>query len=315
MTNDPMAMTPSSGCGNAVTGRALTAGLIALVAVAACEREPPEEMVAELEQLEAERDELQQRVQELEERADALEDLRQRVGEVELPAAVRQQLEEDPPATAEDSVMVAVEGLRDQADALRGELGGARGQAAALRERVDSIQTAHREAEEEWESRLAQEEERSSELDSRLADVQGEREDLEQEVATLQGQIQDLRAEAAEVYFAAGTREELLERGIIEEEGGARVILGLFWKRGESLVPGRDLDPADFQRLDRRDADVIPLPRDDVAYHVISRQNLAYMSPTPGSERRIQGGADAIQITNPEAFWRNSRFLILMQEE
>lgn len=292
-------------------GRTLGVGLV-LVVLGACEREPPEEMVQEMEALEAERDELRERVQELEERVEVVDRIRSGVGDVELPDAVRAEMEEDPPATAYDSVMVVVEGIQDHAEGLRGQLQGARGQAAALQQRVDSIQAAMEDAEEEWQERLAQEEERVAELEGQVQGLQGERDQLQGQVSDLEGRVDDLRAEMAEVYYVAGTRQELMDRGIIAEEGGARVVLGLFWKRGEALVPARQFDPAAFERLDRREADQIALPRDDVRYQVISRQDLTYLEPTPGNDRVVEGGA--LQITDPEAFWRNSRFLILVEE-
>lgn len=293
--------------------RLLGVGVLLAVVAGACEREPPEEMVQEMEALEAERTELEQRVQELEERADVVDEIRTGVDDMDLPEAVREELEEDPPGTAYDSVMVVVEGIQEQAEGLWSQLQGARGEAATLRQRVDSIQVAMEEAEVDWEGRVAAEEERASDLEGQVQALQGERDQLQGDVADLEGRVAALQSEIHEVFYVAGTRQELIDQGIIDEEGGARVILGLFWKRGEALVPSREFDPAAFEQLDRREADEIVLPRDDVRYQVVSRQDVGYMEPTPGNDRVVEGGA--IRITDPEAFWRNSRFLILMEEE
>lgn len=293
-------------------GGFLVASLLLLV-LGACEREPPDEMVAEIDALETERAQLEERVNELEQRADALDELRDGVEALELPASIREELDEDPPATARDSVMVVLDGVRSHAEALQGELQGARGQAGGLQAQVDSMQAAAEESEEEWEARLSQEEGRVSQLESQVTELEGERDVLQGQVADLEGRVDGLQSELHEVNVVAGTRQELIDQGIIAEEGGARVVLGLFWRRGEALVPAREFDPAAFQQLDRREAHEIDLPRDDVRYHVISRQDLSYLDPAPGNDRIVEGGT--LYVTDTDAFWRNSRYLILMQEE
>ena len=72
------------------------------------------------------------------------------------------------------------------------------------------------------------------------------------------------------VYYVIGTKDELLERGVIEEEGGSRVLF-VFGKRGKTVVPARELDPAQFTAIDRRVVTEIPMPWADRDYRIASR--------------------------------------------
>lgn len=111
------------------------------------------------------------------------------------------------------------------------------------------------------------------------------------------------------VYYVIGTKDELLERGVVEEEGGSRVLF-VFGKRGETLVPARDLDPAQFTPIDRREVTEIPMPWADREYAIASRQDLTAIATPLDEEGRFRG---VLQVSNPDAFWAVSRFLIIVQ--
>ena len=59
---------------------------------------------------------------------------------------------------------------------------------------------------------------------------------LEADKEELAAEITSMEDAAAKVYYVIGTKDELVERGIIEKEGGARVLFVL-WKKGKTLVP------------------------------------------------------------------------------
>lgn len=111
------------------------------------------------------------------------------------------------------------------------------------------------------------------------------------------------------VYYVIGTRDELLERGVIEEEGGSRVLF-VFGKRGKTVVPARELDPAQFTAIDRRAVTEIPMPWADRDYRIASRQDVSALATAPDEDGDFRG---VIRIADPEAFWEASRFLIIVQ--
>jgi hypothetical protein len=123
--------------------------------------------------------------------------------------------------------------------------------------------------------------------------------------------------DANEVWYVVGTKEELLERGVVREEGGSRVLF-IFGKRGKTLVPSRNIDPTMFTNADRRTLSYIPLPRDEesqdddeVKWSVVTHQDLGAVGTPLDEDGRVVG--DALSITDPERFWANGRYLIIVQ--
>jgi hypothetical protein len=111
------------------------------------------------------------------------------------------------------------------------------------------------------------------------------------------------------VYYVIGTREDLRARGIIEEEGGSRVLL-VFGRRGTTLVPARGLDTSHFIPADRRKLEEITLPDPERAYRIASRQDVSALETPPDEDGDIRG---SLRIADPDRFWANSRFLILVE--
>lgn len=112
------------------------------------------------------------------------------------------------------------------------------------------------------------------------------------------------------VWYLVGTKEELLERGIIREEGGSRVLF-IFGKRGKTLVPARDLDLATFSIADQRYLTEIPLPDAENDYTVVTRQDLTALETAADDKGRIRG--ESVRIADPDRFWAGSRVLILVR--
>lgn len=107
-------------------------------------------------------------------------------------------------------------------------------------------------------------------------------------------------------YYIVGSEKELIEKGIVEHEGGANLLVA---RVGRTLQPARLLDPEQFVAIDRRDVLEIPLPDSTRRYAVVSRQSLdnAEVGQRDKSEFRGQ-----LRIHDPERFWGSSRFLILV---
>jgi hypothetical protein len=72
-----------------------------------------------------------------------------------------------------------------------------------------------------------------------------------------------------------------------------------------TVAPARELDPANFTKIDRLANRTITLPEGE--YKIFSRQNPAYVTPQATKDGKIAGG---LTIDQPERFWETSRFLI-----
>jgi len=131
---------------------------------------------------------------------------------------------------------------------------------------------------------------------------------LTQEKSVLTDTVSALTTRENTVYYVAGTKKELLEKGIIREVGGTRFLL--VTRTGESLKPADNLDPSAFTAIDRRQVAEIPLPRPDKKYKLITNQNLSGANVPAEMNGKVKG---SLQITNPEHFWSNSKFLILVE--
>jgi hypothetical protein len=109
--------------------------------------------------------------------------------------------------------------------------------------------------------------------------------------------------------MVAGTKKELMAKGIVSEVGGSRV-LGVGWRTGETLVPARTLNTADFTALTKRETVEISLPDPSKKYRLVSRQNVEHLEAKPDKDGKVQG---TLRITDPDGFWGPSRFLILVE--
>lgn len=132
---------------------------------------------------------------------------------------------------------------------------------------------------------------------------------LAAEKAAIKDTMETLAEKDNTVYYVIGTKKELLERGIVEEKGGSRVLF-IFGKRGKTLVPATDLDESEFIAINKQQVREIPLPKADAGYRIASRQNLAFLAEPPDGDGKVHG---TIAITEPTEFWETSKFLIIVE--
>jgi len=135
---------------------------------------------------------------------------------------------------------------------------------------------------------------------------------LETENVALRDTVARVTERENTVYYIIGTKDELKQKGVIVEEGGSRVLFVL-WRTGSTLAPARELDPALFTPINKRDVRDIQLPDASGEYRIASRQDLEFLA-TPRTEQGKVTGTSSLQIAAPEQFWRNSKFLIIVQE-
>jgi hypothetical protein len=146
-------------------------------------------------------------------------------------------------------------------------------------------------------------------LTSQVDTLQAANTRLAAERDTLTTEVAGLTILANTVYYIIGTKKELLARGVVNEEGGARV-LGVFGKSGKTLVPGKELATTEFNAIDKRTTFDIELPNQDKAYKIITPQSTVYVEPQPDKNGKVRG---KIHIENPDAFWAQSKFLIIVE--
>lgn len=148
-------------------------------------------------------------------------------------------------------------------------------------------------------------------LESELGALREQNVQLATEVEALADTVADLTERENTVYYVVGTRQELKERGIINETGGGRWLI--FTRTGETLVPASNLTPDGFIEVDRRMLTEIPLPNPEKTYQIVSAQNLDYIDATAiqnPKDRKIRGH---LRINSAEHFWAPSKYLILVQ--
>jgi len=129
------------------------------------------------------------------------------------------------------------------------------------------------------------------------------------EKSALEQTVSEMEERESTVYYVVGTKDELIQRGLVTEEGGSRVLF-VFGKRGKTLVPSRILDLTQFTAVDKRVWTDFPLPRPDKEYRIITRQDLSALAEPADEEGKIRG---ALRIANPDRFWAHHKYLILVE--
>lgn len=143
--------------------------------------------------------------------------------------------------------------------------------------------------------------------------------DQRTQIATLAGQVDDLNVRTAflrdtvvhltkyknRVYYAVGTKDELLKGGVVTKEGSKFLIFG-----GTRLEPARKPNLEAFTMIDKTQTLSISLPRTDKKYKIVSRQSPEYLAGDVTEKGEVKG---VLEIASPEEFWSASKYLILVQ--
>lgn len=290
----------------ALPARRVWAPLAAAAALVACE--PTQETQQQLAQLTAHKDSL---FQEVADQARFLSDISAQLAQVQVEGAALDIAGESPAQAQRDTIRERIVHIVTRLDHSESQLAESRRRVRQLTQVSDSLRTTLEQTIDNYESMIADHRTTISSLNERIAELEATNVQLAQDTARLQNDLEVLEGEANTVYYVVGSKDELLERGIVREEGGARTLFFL-WKRGETLVPARDLDPSAFTAIDRREVTEIPLPAADGAYRIASRHDLAYVETPADGNGRIRG-VDTLRIAQPVQFWQASRFLILVR--
>ena len=268
---------------------ALAFGLAACGTSAETERK-----LAELEQVNAQKDSL---MQEVAISSRLISDINVELTKVKVRNNRLRVSSESPITASTDTLMAKLRYVVARVSEVEGALAASRQRVKNLTSLSDSLRTA-------YDSTV-------SNLQAVIATQKNTIDFLTDRVNTLTAENVALRDSLATGYYVIGTRDELKKKGILTEQGGGRVLFVL-WRTGKTLQPARNLDPRDFSAIDTRQVTQIPLPSARAQYRVASLQDLDFIA-----EERDNGkfrDTPTLTITSPVDFWRNSKFLIIIQE-
>lgn len=169
---------------------------------------------------------------------------------------------------------------------------------------VNEIRAAAESREAEYTALVDQQRSMIASLSRQLDTAYAQNRELAAENQELETNLSDVTAAANTVYYIAGTKDELKEKGIVVEEGSKFLFFG-----SRTLQPARDLDPEQFFAIDKTAVFEIPLPDQTKPYRILSRHNPMYLA------NAVDDGEirESVAIDSPEKFWEPSRFLILVQ--
>ncbi|HEY4319842.1 MAG TPA: hypothetical protein VGM77_01585 [Gemmatimonadales bacterium] len=126
--------------------------------------------------------------------------------------------------------------------------------------------------------------------------------------SVLQDSVLGLRETQNTVYWIAGSRSALLELGVATEEGSGKVLI---FGKGKTLAVGRDFRPEDFTAINKLQTASITLPKPNVRYRILSRQNVKAVTNMLDHDGHVRG---TLQISDPASFWEQSPYLVLVED-
>jgi hypothetical protein len=173
-------------------------------------------------------------------------------------------------------------------------------QIATYRQTIEDLKTAAEQQRAENEAIIADQRTQIGSLTGRL-------DTLDRETVFLRGSVRSLTSYRNTVYYAVGTKDELIEHGVVTKEGSKFLIFG-----GTKLMPARNLNRAAFTAIDKTKTLSIPLPRTDKKYRIVSRQNPDHLTGGVTEKGEVTGGV--VEILSPDEFWSPSKYLILVQK-
>jgi hypothetical protein len=171
-------------------------------------------------------------------------------------------------------------------------------QIATYKQTIEDLKTAAEQQRSEQEAIIADQR-------SQIANLSGQVNELNVQTASLRDTVVHLTKYKNRVYYAVGTKDELLRNGVVTKEGSKFLFFG-----GTRLEPARKPNLEAFTLIDKTQTLSIPLPRTDKKYKIISRQSPEYLAGDITDKGEVKG---VVEIASPEDFWSASRYLILVE--
>lgn len=264
--------------------------------------------IAELEEASAQKDSLLIQIADL---GRFMSNVSEELSDVSLEGSGLDVLMESPAQASRDSVLAKIRYLNDRVDQSERRLAESQRRMRSLALESDTLEALLAETISSYERTLENQRATIESLTERVALLEEENVRLIASVDTLSTQLDTLKAETNTVYYVVGTKDELIERGLVEKTGGARFLF-IFGKRGETLVPARELNPEQFTAIDKEQVTTIALPDSTAEYEIASRHPTELIAAESIEDGKIRGGS--IQIVSPDEFWKASRYLIVVQK-
>jgi hypothetical protein len=286
----------------------LLAAAIAITTTSCGPSTETQRQLAELEDAAAQKDDLLIEVANL---GRFISDINAELSDVSLAEAGLQVMVESPIQASRESVLVKIRHLNSKIADTEQKLAQSRQRVRSLTLKSDTLQTLLAETITSYELTLENQQATIDALNEKVVLLEEKNVQLAASVDTLSTELFDLKTETNTVYYAIGTKEELLNLGIVEKTGGARFLF-IFGRRGETLVPARQLDPGAFTAVDKARITSIALPDSTSEYEIASRHSLDHISASAVEEGKIQGSS--IHIVSPDKFWKSSKFLIVVRK-
>jgi len=171
-------------------------------------------------------------------------------------------------------------------------------QIATYKQTIEALKTAAEQQRSEQEAIIADQR-------TQISTLSGQVDELNVQTASLRDTVVHLTKYKNRVYYAVGTKKELLQSGVVTKEGSKFLIFG-----GTRLEPARKPNLEAFTMIDKTQTLSIPLPRTDKKYKIVSRQSPEYLSGDVTEKGEVKG---VVEIASPEEFWSASKYLILVE--
>jgi hypothetical protein len=288
----------------AKTWMVASAASVAVLGVVACSRGPTPEQLAVM----AQKDSL---VQEMAEQSRLVSDISAQLAKVQVAGkALAIKVKSESPRSAErDTIMARIDAIKTHLNAAEHQLALSRTRIRGLTKLSDSLKSTLETTLANYDSVIANQKTTIQQLTDQVQQLTAQNTQLTVANTALTDTVGTLKKTNSTVYYVVGTKDELKKKGIIQEVGGSHFLF-IFGKRGTTLVPARDLDPAQFNEIDKYTVTQIELPGDGT-YRVASRQDVQALETPPDKDGKIKG--PVLKIAEPDKFWVGSKFLIIVR--
>jgi hypothetical protein len=270
-------------------------------AVASCKQGPSPEVQARIDSLTRVAGERDQMMTEMAQNARLLSDISADLSKVQMKTKLKVS-SESPAEASRDTIRQRVRYIATRLNETESKLRASEREVSGLSHLSDSLRVTLQATIANYDSVIASQR-------SQLADLAAQVDTLRGQTVALRDTVSNLTTYENTVYYVIGTKDELVQKGLIQEEGGSR-FLWILWKSGETVVPSRQLDPSQFTAIDRREVTRIALPDSSKTYRIASRQDLSSLATPPDKDGAVKG---ALEIAAPDRFWSPSKYLIIVQ--
>jgi hypothetical protein len=171
-------------------------------------------------------------------------------------------------------------------------------QIASFKQTIEDLKMAAEQQKAEQEAIIADQR-------TQIATLVGRVDTLSREKGWLVDTVAHLTAYKNRVYYAVGTKDELIKNGVVTKEGSKFLFFG-----GTRLEPARRPNLDAFTMIDKTQTLSIPLPRTDKKYKIVSRQSPDFLVGDISDRGEVKG---VVEIGSPEEFWSASKYLIMVQ--